>query len=80
MAVDELEQVIHRAKREILDDIETGNVPASVGSFSELHDFVDANGYGGAFEEDAHCVDNVDFWNAVQNSVNKWLSDGRPTL
>ena len=47
-----LTDTIARAKREVLSDIADGTVPATVTSFSELHDYVDANGYGGGFEED----------------------------
>jgi hypothetical protein len=47
---EEIAQAVARAKREILEDIECGLVPSGVASFSELHDFVDANWYGGAFE------------------------------
>jgi hypothetical protein len=40
-----------------------------------LHDYVDANGYGGAFEHD---FDNeeTDFWNAVQDAVDAWIKAG----
>ncbi len=38
---------IARMKSEILADIAAGTVPASVSTFSELHDYVDANEYGG---------------------------------
>lgn len=47
---DMLAQLIARMKAEILADIENGNVPASVNTFSCLHDHVDANGYGGLCE------------------------------
>jgi hypothetical protein len=46
-----LTDTIIRAKREVLSDIADGTVPATVASFSELHDYVDANYYGGAFED-----------------------------
>jgi hypothetical protein len=36
-----------RMKTEILDDVQKGIVPVTVASFSELHDYVDANVYGG---------------------------------
>lgn len=36
-----------RMKTEIVEDVESGIVPESVSSFSELHDYVDANLYGG---------------------------------
>ncbi|KKL21277.1 hypothetical protein LCGC14_2447050 [marine sediment metagenome] len=38
---------VERGKSEILADISTGLVPAKVRDFSHLHDFVDANEYGG---------------------------------
>jgi len=46
-----LKDVVARAQREIIDHVGAGVVPATVASFGELHDYVDANGYGGAFEE-----------------------------
>lgn len=49
----EYQAVIDRMKREVREDIAKGIVPAAVASFSELHDHVDANEYGGACEEDA---------------------------
>jgi hypothetical protein len=50
----EFAAVINQAKREIRYDVKAGVVPASVRSFSRLHDYVDANEYGGfAIEETA---------------------------
>jgi|GEM_PF-6824732 len=80
--------IVERCKREILADIASGRVPASVGSFSELHDHVDANEYGGACETDEDGIgwwdmdragheDVVRFWNAVQDRVDWWLRAGR---
>ena len=46
-----IEHAIERSKAEILEDIATGRVPDTVSSFSELHDYVDANEYGGLCEE-----------------------------
>lgn len=40
-------ELAERMKTEILADVQNGIVPASVASFSELHDYVDANLYGG---------------------------------
>jgi hypothetical protein len=70
-----LEETIERAKAEILADTESGIVPRTCASFSELHDYVDANGYGGAFEHD---FDNeeTDFWNSVQDTVDAWIKGG----
>jgi hypothetical protein len=70
-----LEQAIERSKSEILRDVTDGTVPATCASYTELHDYVDANGYGGAFEYD---FDNeeTDFWNAVQDAVDAWMKAG----
>jgi hypothetical protein len=73
---------------ELQADIAAGEVPGNVRTFAELHDHVDANKYGGAFDWDraglplvgdvddtayvqAHC----DFWNAIQEGVNRWLQE-----
>jgi hypothetical protein len=77
---EELAAVVARMKREVVADIRRGVVPASVRTFAELHDCVDANGYGGAFEawwegccgDDAFCA----FWNAAQGAVDHWLRKG----
>jgi hypothetical protein len=42
-----LDRAVIRAKREILDDVSVGRVPIDVSDFAELHDYVDANEYGG---------------------------------
>ena len=71
----ELHRVVERAKAEILADVASGIVPSTCASFSELHDYRDANGYGGAFERP---FDNneTDFWNAVQTAVDGWIKQG----
>ena len=69
------EQTIERAKAEILADVASGTVPRTCASFSELHDYVDANGYGGAFERPFDNGD-TDFWNAVQDAVDSWIKGG----
>jgi len=71
----ELHQVVEQAKAEILADVAAGTVPSTCASFSELHDYTDANGYGGAFERP---FDNneTDFWNAVQTAVDGWIKQG----
>lgn len=68
--------VVERAKAEILKDIAKGVVPDSVASFSELHDYVDANWYGGAFEGEFDASDEcLYFWNRVQGEVDEWLKE-----
>lgn len=79
---------ILRSQREILDDIADGTVPSSVASFGELHDYVDANMYGGLCDEDGPVEwlpeddDDLDaalaLSNHVQEVVHQWLVAGRP--
>jgi hypothetical protein len=72
---DQLTERLERAKREVLADVAAGIVPLTVGSFSELHDYVDANGYGGAFEDDAPDTDD-EIWDAMQDAVDGWIKSG----
>lgn len=60
---------IEQGKREILADIANGQVPADVRNFSHLHDFVDANEYGGVTDPTEAA--------AVQEELNQWLITGR---
>lgn len=69
---------IERAKREVLADVAAGIVPATAASFSKLHDYVDANGYGGAFEDDAP-GSNDEIWNA-QDAIDAWIRSGEMAL
>jgi len=76
-------------KKEVLADIISGIVPTTVNSFSELHDYVDANCYG-SFCEDEYfefLIQNfggrdenegmpqgmLDFMNQVQDNIDSWL-------
>jgi hypothetical protein len=67
-------------KYEILALIEKQVVPPHVASFSQLHDFVDANVLGGAEKliEWVGLDDACTILNAVQIEVNAWLAAGRP--
>jgi len=76
-----LEQTIVRMTAEILNDMARGIVPTTAASFSELHDYVDANCYGG-FEALHDSVDAEDpqardalwqYMNDAQNAVDTWL-------
>lgn len=69
-------QRVARAKAEILSDVRDGVVPSSVSSFSQLHDYVDANEYGGLCEDDAMTGDYVALGIAVQAEVDAWLVKG----
>lgn len=77
---------VERSKLEILSDIDAGIVPTTVRTFSELHDFVDANEYGGLcedlFDQIAQGEENygVDLVNEIQDAVHDWLAAGRPVL
>ena len=70
-----LRAVVERAKKEIIAHVAAGIVPRTCASFSELHDYVDANGYGGAFERPFN-NNETDFWNAVQDTVDRWIKQG----
>jgi hypothetical protein len=84
-----IRDTIAQAKLEIRADVADGTVPATVASFSELHDYVDANCYGGMCEdghafwrngdgsagEDGFDCD-VDAANAVQDAVHAWIVAG----
>ena len=64
------EAAIEQGKCEILEDITHGMVPGAVCSFADLHDFVDANEYGG----DLSVADAI----IVQAALDAWLVAGRP--
>lgn len=82
--------VVRWAADEILADVARGVVPGSVVSFSQLHDHVDANGYGGAFDwpgpwpcdepgdepGEAYVNDHCQFWNEVQSRLDAWIQAG----
>jgi len=43
----QMSERIERAKMEVLVDVAAGIVPVTNASFCQLHDYMDANGYGG---------------------------------
>jgi hypothetical protein len=65
-------EVVERAKREILWDVQNGTLPALVQCFSDLHDFADANAYGGGNDESA----NSRFWKKVHEQLGAWMKTG----
>ena len=76
------EQAVSLCKIEILHDIKSGVVPSSIVSFSDLHDYVDANEYGGATDSGSpyNVADmGIEFWAGVQDVVHEWLASGRPS-
>jgi hypothetical protein len=81
------DEAVARAKREVLEDVRTGRVPRDVKDFSELHDHVDANEYGGGCEEGGPaCLFRVqrlvgedaaaDFFNELQDELDGWIKGG----
>lgn len=88
-----LREAFDKARDEINADIATGTVPETVATFAELHDYVDANEYGGLTEmntyemgssgphiitEDASGQHWADFGNDLQGALDRWIKAGRP--
>ena len=70
---------VKRIKREIREDMASGLIPSSVASFGALHDYVDANEYGGfcddlGYDGFSSWAAFIDFVNAVQAEVDAWLA------
>jgi len=65
-------EIIERAKAEIIEDILNGTLPVMPTSFDELHEYVDANEYGGFTEDNA--TTDYDFIVDVQTELGVWLS------
>lgn len=86
-----LNESIERMKQEILKDVKAGRVPTDCPSFSDLHDYVDTNEYGGFCENalaDAlikHFGGSdrnegmpdamIEFLNNCQNAIDLWLKN-----
>lgn len=73
-SAEKIRKAIARSKREILKDVADGIVPAGVRSFSQLHDYIDANCYGGLCTERGYM--SIPDANAVQNAVDRWIKVG----
>jgi hypothetical protein len=75
-----VQRAVARGKKEILQDMASGRVPRSVRSFATLHDFVDANEYGGMtdprYTRGLHGPVLIDMVNRVQNKLDAWLRTG----
>ena len=81
-----MSKAVAKAEYEILADIADNTVPASVSTFSELHDYVDANEYGGLCSDWPWVAKSgalepafMEWSNEVQNRVDAWLKAGRPS-
>lgn len=72
--------IADRAKKQILEDVRAGVVPATVPTFSALHDYVDANEYGDITSEecpfDAGSEEDVAVINSAFDSVDAWIRNG----
>ena len=64
------------AQLQIIEDIRHGIVPATVTSYSELHDFVDANFYGDS--EDGLFLSDQDAENH-HNNIDGFIDDPKST-
>lgn len=83
--------VIASMKLGIINDINAGIIPPTVKSFSELHNYVDANEYGGFCidtfadelielfggrdEDEGLMYDYVAFMNEAQNIIDAWIKN-----
>lgn len=77
----EISKSVEIAKNEILADVRNGVVPATVKSFSDLHDYVDANTYGEICEaETRDAFDSYEGWvsfaDQVFNEIDAWIESG----
>lgn len=73
-------QTIATMKREVSDLIASGIIPASVQTFSELHDYCDANELGGFCDDsEGETLAGFDLWNttfpAKVGEADSMLSD-----
>lgn len=87
-----VQETVEQMKGEILVDMNLKLVPKTVGSFSELHNYVDANEYGGFCVDVQHekmiahfgGLDDggmpqgmLDYINECQADVDLWLKNRR---
>lgn len=87
-----VDEAVTRCKREVTELIDGGVIPPTVATFSELHDYCDANVLGWDDGEAPAMVDQLypeatgEAWedalcnlvNEVQDRVDAWLRAGRP--
>jgi hypothetical protein len=77
---DAFRRAIRIGRRQIRADYRSGRLPRGVRSFPRLHDFVDANEYGGLcelwFEGAPGCDAFVSFCNRVQSALDRFVRSG----
>ncbi len=68
-------EAVARAKTAITLDVLTGIIPVGgISTFGDLHDYVDANEYGGLCESEyREALD--EYGDRIQNAVGDWISD-----
>jgi hypothetical protein len=75
-----LAAVAARMREEILDLIDEGTIPRCARTFSDLHDYIDANTLAGLCDDGPG--GNVDITTeelvVIQDGVHDWLLAGRP--
>jgi hypothetical protein len=64
---------INLAMDQIKSDMKSGKVPESIDNFGDLHNYVDANYYGGFLEDDYTQTETLKFENEIQLELNYWL-------
>ncbi len=68
---------LQKMKEDINKDIKSGQIPATVKSFSELHDYVDANEYLNIpFPNWKH--QDINESNVYFDELDQWIKKGRP--
>lgn len=76
----DFQKTLLRAQAEVKRDVNLGRVPADVPNAAALHQFVDANYYGGAFDHFGHgeaaLEDHAAFWNKIHDALDAWISAG----
>lgn len=92
MAIPTLNEIVAVMQVQIIIDVMQGRVPVQVRSFGDLHDYVDANEYGnlcddefsdeliahfgGRDEHEGMPQGMLDYINAAQSEIDKWLKEG----
>lgn len=79
--------MVGSAKREVIELVRNGDVPADLEDLSQLHDFVDANvigwdpldvhgDYYGQFDDPSR-HEATNYWHAAwQNAIDEWIKSG----
>lgn len=70
-------KLVSRIKTEIVVDVQCGDVPDTVKSFSDLHNYVDANAYGCFWASDlelTHIADLINCYDADGNYSDELIA------